>query len=81
MATGSEVHKATVLAAGERIRLRLLTVGILKVLLPIGAEKPLIRHTLSWPKYCCSMNEKGDSFIPPARNAERHILLLEIQGS
>lgn len=50
MVTGSEVHKAMVLAAGEGTRLRPLTLGTPKVLLPVGSEKPLIGHVLSWLK-------------------------------
>lgn len=47
MATGSEVHKAMLLAAGEGTRLRPLTLETPKVLLPVGG-KPLIGYTLSW---------------------------------
>ena len=50
MATGSEIHKAMVLAAGEGTRLRPLTIGTPKVLLPVGSDKPLIGYTLSWLK-------------------------------
>lgn len=47
MATGSEVHKAMVLAAGEGTRLRPLTLETPKVLLLV-AGKPLLGHTVSW---------------------------------
>lgn len=50
MVTGSEVHQAMILAAGEGTRLRPLTLKTPKVLLPIGSEKPLIGHTLCWLK-------------------------------
>ena len=50
MATDSEVHKAMVLAAGKGTRLRPLTLGTPKVLLPVSGEKPLITYTLSWLK-------------------------------
>ncbi|MBA7631194.1 UTP--glucose-1-phosphate uridylyltransferase [subsurface metagenome] len=50
MATGSEVHKAMILAAGEGTRLRPLTLKTPKVLLPVGSDKPLIGYILSWLK-------------------------------
>jgi len=45
----SEVRKAMVLAAGEGIRLRPLTLETPKLLLPLG-EAPLICHILAWLK-------------------------------
>jgi len=47
MATAHEVKKAIILAAGEGIRLRPLTLENPKVLLPVEGV-PLICHTLTW---------------------------------
>lgn len=49
MATAREVRKAIILAAGEGIRLRPLTLETPKVLLPVKGI-PLICHTLAWLK-------------------------------
>lgn len=49
MAMSSDVVKAMILAAGEGMRLRPLTLETPKVLLSVG-EKPLIGYTLSWLK-------------------------------
>ena len=49
MAVGNEIHQAMILAAGEGIRLRPLTLETPKVLLPVGGV-PLIEHTLIWLK-------------------------------
>ncbi len=45
----TEVRKGMILAAGEGTRLRPLTLGTPKPLLPIGGA-PLIEHTLNWLK-------------------------------
>ena len=47
MAMSSSIMRAIILAAGEGIRLRPLTLETPKVLLPVGGV-PLIEHTLIW---------------------------------
>ncbi len=50
MVTGSEVHQAMILAAGEGTRLRPLTLKTPKVLLPVGG-RPLLEHILGWLRF------------------------------